>query len=155
VLVPLLILDLMSSKSVGRVNMLASIISEALAYYRTVLVSSVQNVKLFSLPFDRGIPLDDNRSLQLSDEIAKCKEQGGCFVVTPQHRNSLLLKQYDQDVFVEGLKESFVDIFDESDAILSHDFQLVYALGSQVPVSTEQWKHLLDESCHISKSYLR
>jgi hypothetical protein len=87
VLVPLLILDLMSSNSVGRVNMLPSIISEALAYYRTVLVSSVQNVKLFSLPFDRGIPLDDNRSLQLSDEIARCKEQGGCFVVTPQHRN--------------------------------------------------------------------
>jgi hypothetical protein len=41
----------------------------------------------------------------------------------PQHRNSLLLKQYDQDVFVDGLKESFVDILDESDAILSHDFQ--------------------------------
>ena len=29
-----------------------------------------------------------------------------------------------------------MDIFDESDAILSHDFQLVYALGNQVPVRT-------------------
>jgi hypothetical protein len=55
-------------------------------------------------------------------------------VVTPQHQNSLLLKQYDQDVFVDGLQESFVDILDENDAILSHDFQLVYALGNQVPL---------------------
>jgi hypothetical protein len=39
----------------------------------------------------------------------------------PQHRNSLLLKQYDQDVFVDGLKESFVDILMK--VILSHDFQ--------------------------------
>lgn len=124
----------MSSTSIGRVNMLASIINEALAYYRAVLVASVQNVKLFSLPFDRSVPLDAIRSSQLSDEIARCKEQDGCLVVTPQHRNSLLLKQYDQGEFVDGLKESFVDILDESDAILSHDFQLVYALGTQVPL---------------------
>jgi hypothetical protein len=134
VLVPMLILDLMSSERTGRVSMLPSIIGEAMAYFRIVLVSSVQHVKLFSLPFQRGIPLDEMRARQLSDEVSRCREHLGCVVVTPQHRNSLLLKQYDQDVFVDGLKESFVDILDESDAILSHDFQLVYALGNQVPL---------------------
>ena len=124
----------MSSDSIGRVNMLASIISEGLAYYRTVLGASIQNVNFFTLPVDRGIQLGSDRSLQLSDEISKCTEYCGCFVVTPQHRNSLLLKQYDHGIFVNGLKASFVDIFDESDAILSHDFQLVYALGGQIPV---------------------
>jgi hypothetical protein len=134
VLVPMLILDLMPSKSTGRVCMLPSIISEAMAYFRIVLVSSVQHVKLFSLQFQRSIPLDAKRARQLSDEIARCREHLGCVVVTPQHRNFLLLKQYDQGVFVDGLEESFVDILDESDAILSHDFQLVSALGTQVPL---------------------
>lgn len=87
--------------------MLPSIISEAKYYYRTALVSSYQNVKLFALPVDPGIELDVKRSLQLSDEIAKCAEQLGFFVITPQHRNSLLLKQYDQGIFVDGLNASF------------------------------------------------
>jgi hypothetical protein len=138
ILVPLLILDLMSSDSIARINMLASIVGEALAHFRKSLVSSVlsvQHVKIFSLPFSRDIPLDGMIASQLSDEIARCREHLGCLVVTPQHRNSLLLKQYDQqDVFVDGLNASFVDILDESDAILSHEFQLVYALGTQVPL---------------------
>jgi hypothetical protein len=133
VLVPMLILELMSSKSTGRLNMLPSIISEAMDYFRTVLVSSVPHVKLFSLPFHRGIPLDAMRARQLSDDMARCSEHLGCLVVTPQHRNSLLLKQY-EGASVDGLKESFVDIFDESAAILSPDNQQVYALGAQVPL---------------------
>jgi len=121
----MLILELMSSSSIGRVNVLPSIIYEAMNYYRATLASSVQGVKLFSLPFDRGVPLDERLAWQLSDEITKCKEHLGCLVVTAQHRNSLLLKQYDQNVFVDGLRDSYVDILDESDAILHHEFQLV------------------------------
>jgi hypothetical protein len=62
--------------------MLPSIIGEAMAYFRIVLVSSVQHVKLYSLQFQRGIPLDEMRARQLSDEISRCREHLGCVVVT-------------------------------------------------------------------------
>ena len=131
VLVPMLILEYMSNEGIARVNMLPSIIHEAMDYYRAVLVASVQNIKLFSLPFTRDICLDSAFANLLQDEIEKCKAYEGCFVVTAQQRNSLMLKQYDQDIFIAGLKGgSFLDILDESDAILDVDYQLVYALGS-------------------------
>jgi hypothetical protein len=141
VLVPMLILEYTSLEAICRVNVLPSIANEAMAYFRTVLVASFLHVQLFSMPFHRDIPLDDSLAGRLTDTMRRCKENRGCFVVTAQQRNSLLLKQYDQGTFVEGLNEAFVDILDESDAILHHDFQLVYALGAQVdlPAGSCRW----------------
>jgi hypothetical protein len=42
--------------------------------------------------------------------------------------------QHDQGIEVGGLKQPFRDLIEESDAILHHAFQLVYALGSQIPL---------------------
>jgi hypothetical protein len=47
--------------------MLPSIIGEAMAYFRIVLFH-LYSVKLYSLQFQRGIPLDEMRARQLSDE---------------------------------------------------------------------------------------
>lgn len=49
--------------------------------------------------------------------------------VTPQDRNSLLLKQHDDGVFVPGRKLAFADILDKSDAILDPTFRLFMPLG--------------------------
>lgn len=60
-------------------------------------------------------------------------------------------------MFVEGLEENFVDILDESDAILHHDFQLVYALGDQVPLSggNSRWTVLQALLLVLSRSKTR
>ena len=66
--------------------------------------------------------------------------------MTPQHRNSLELKQYDENcVFVPALSEPFVDVLDESDAILDTKVQLVYALGKQVPLPDGPRRWLMAE----------
>jgi hypothetical protein len=144
VLVPMLILDLLGVQKTARVNILPSIVREAVDFFRNCLVSSIQHVKLFCLPFDRSILLDKHRALQMSTEFESCCLQQGMLVMTPQHRNSLLLKEHDHDLVVETNDEAFVDVFDESDAILSHDFQLVYALGQQqpLPAGVSRWKVL-------------
>jgi Protein of unknown function (DUF3638)/Protein of unknown function (DUF3645) len=128
-------------KGIGRVTVLPAIATEAVDYYNRILNASSQIVKPYTLPFHRDVRLDKETGKLLSDEIERCRATNGFFIVTPQHRNSLLLKQYDQDVFVEGLREQFMDIIDESDAILSHEFQLVYALGCQkpLPAGSARW----------------
>jgi hypothetical protein len=109
-------------------------------------VASIQNVKLFTQPFNREVNLDDGVALCLSDELERCKLFNGAFIVTPQHRLSLRLKQHELDIGVteRTADNCFHDILDESDAILSHEFQLVYALGSQqeLPNGRSSWKIL-------------
>lgn len=135
VLVPMLILELCKNQGQkARVNLLPAIFHEALQYFRLSLVASVHSVNLFTLPFQRSFVLNQKTSNLLADEMRRCWTLGGCLVVTPQHRNSLLLKQYDSDVTVGGLEDSVVDILDESDAILDYNFQLVYAIGNQIPL---------------------
>jgi Protein of unknown function (DUF3638) len=118
---------------------------EAISYYRKVLVASIQNIKLFTLPFNRDVKLDMNTASILSDEFDRCKLLKGSLMVTPQQRLSLLLKQQEQNTAVDGLRDhDFLDILDESDALLCHDFQLVYALGNQedLPNGPSRWKVL-------------
>ncbi|KAL3918407.1 MAG: hypothetical protein SGILL_004248, partial [Bacillariaceae sp.] len=134
VLVPMLILEWASTEWLTRLNVLPQILHEAVEYYRKALVSSVQTMKLFTLPFHRSMTLDVSNESIISDELRLCHELNGFLVVSPQHRNSLLLKQYDHKVFVKGLALPTRDIIDESDAILHYNFQLVYALGDQVPL---------------------
>ena len=136
VLLPMLILELaQTKKEVVRVNVLSSIFHDGLDYFRTALVASVQQVRVFTLPFNRDISLDEYHSRLLTEEMARCKESVGCLFVTPQHRNSLVLKQWDDDgIPVIGLKQPFADILDESDAILDPLNQLVYSVGTQTPL---------------------
>jgi hypothetical protein len=134
VLVPMLVLEWASKDWLTRLNVLPQIIHEAIEFYRKSLVSSVQSIQLYTLPFHRSMALDASNESILSDELRRCKESNGILVVTPQHRNSLLLKQYDQEVFIDGLALQTRDIIDESDSILHYNFQLVYALGEQVPL---------------------
>jgi hypothetical protein len=161
----MILLENMSSQtSISRINVLPSILGtsifflhcaelivyctivEAVGYYRKVLVASIQNVKLFTQPFNRDVTLDDGVALCLSDELERCKLFNGAFIVTPQHRLSLRLKQHELDIGVteRTADNCFHDILDESDAILSHEFQLVYALGSQqeLPNGRSRWKIL-------------
>lgn len=99
----MLILDLLGAQKIARINISSSIFREAVDYYRTCLVSSVQHVKLFCVPFDRSISLDEHRALLIATEFEKCSLQKGVLVVTPQHRNSLLLKRHDHSLSIETM----------------------------------------------------
>ena len=141
VLVPMLILEMISEQTLCRVNVLPGILKEALNYYKVVMSASVLRVRLFVLPFDRSVAFDQTKVSLLNDQFALARKHHGCFIMTPQHRNSLLLRQHEISCFVEGFGHSVLDILDESDAILSHDFQLVYAIGNQttLPDAERRW----------------
>jgi hypothetical protein len=109
-------------------------VQETLLFYKQSLVASVQHTKLFALPFIRDNEIDEISVKILDEEMKRCHRHGGCLIVTPQHRNSLLLKQHDCNVYLEEdqSKALLVDILDESDAILEPSFQLVYAMGTKL-----------------------
>ena len=134
VLVPMLILEWAGKPFLTRLNVLPPIFEEAVGYYRNALVASVHYIKLYTLPFNRKVVLEKKHERMLTNEIEQCTKMNGVMVVSPRHRNSLLLKQYDDNVDIKGLMYESRDIIDECDAILHHDFQLVYALGEQVPL---------------------
>ncbi|CAB9519066.1 Protein of unknown function (DUF3645) [Seminavis robusta] len=135
VLVPMLILEYVNSgECVVRINMLPSLVTVVEQIYKRSLTASAQHVRIMTFPFQRTFPLAEVHSKLLSEEITRCKVGRGCLLVTAQHRNSLLLKQHDSGMFVEGLREESLDVIDESDAILHQSFQLVYALGEQEPL---------------------
>jgi Protein of unknown function (DUF3638)/Protein of unknown function (DUF3645) len=130
-----------SGENVVRVNMLPSIVAVVAEMYKCILTASVQHIRILTLPYQRNFPLDVIHAQVLSEEMFRSKIGKCCFLVTPQHRNSLLLKQYDEDVFVDGIQEPSVDIMDESDALLHQSYQLVYALGDQehLPDGRARW----------------
>eukprot|EP00977_Amphora_coffeiformis_P029239 scaffold39593_cov176-Amphora_coffeaeformis.AAC.1 len=135
VLVPMLIMEMCKKRrNKVRVNLLLAVFHEAIHYYRRSLAASKQSIKIFTIPFQRDFVLDESSAKLLSDEMTRCWTQGGCLFVTPQHSNSLLLKQHDVGIMVPGLGEDVTDLFDESDAILHYKFQLVYAVGNQIPL---------------------
>jgi hypothetical protein len=86
------------------------------------------------MPFHRDTQLLSSNACILSVQIGSLRENHGCLFATPQDRNSLLLKQHDNGVFIPGLKLAFADILDESDAILDPTFLLVYAITTQEPL---------------------
>lgn len=87
VLVPMLIMELCKHQGKkARVNLLPEIFHEALNYYRRTIGSSVQDIKLFTLPFQRDFVLDKKSSNILSDEMRRCWSQNGCLMMTPQHQ---------------------------------------------------------------------
>lgn len=129
VITPMLILESMN-KSLVRVNMLPTIINVGKEKYQAILTASVQHVKVRTLPFQRSFPLDHNHATIISEELQQGAQDQCCLLVTPQHRNALLLKQHDENIFLSN-KSECLDIIDESDAILHQKYQQVFALGDQ------------------------
>jgi hypothetical protein len=71
-----------------------------------------------------------------------CKESGGLQIMAPEHSLSLQLKLNELNfettvvlasqlrAYLERIDRFTYDILDESDALLSHKFQLIYAVGT-------------------------
>ena len=159
VIIPLLVLhwafhcnDDCDSASIPRINILPSLLSEACDYFHQKLTASVFNLKSVLLPFSRDVELDGRRVLAMTSLVSLCREHSGFVIVAPEHRLSLQLKikelelgkMHNLATKVQTLVQEifWIDILDESDELLHHRFQLIYAFGSvqELPGGPHRWR---------------
>lgn len=149
VILPLLLLHWATpsdSGAVVRLHFLRALIAEAYEFLHHALTGSLLGTKLFLTPFHRDVQLalDDVHSLRGC--LERCRREGGALLVTPEHRQSLYLKGLElhgaspeistEIRTVQGM--SFRDIYDESDELLHHRNQLIYAVGGLQPLPAQE-----------------
>ncbi|CAN0036131.1 unnamed protein product, partial [Scytosiphon promiscuus] len=151
VILPLLLLHwAVSSRdaAVVRLHFLSALISEGYEFLHHSLTGSLLQRKLFLMPFNRDVQLTQTEAQAMRGCLERCRREGGALLVTPEHRQSLYLKGLElrgtsPDVSSEiTAMESmpFTDVFDESDELLHHRRQLIYAVGGlqKLPAQAER-----------------
>ncbi|WIA08442.1 hypothetical protein OEZ85_007879 [Tetradesmus obliquus] len=143
VILPMLALHWADGKRVVRLNFLSSLLHEAYDHLHQHLTASVLGVKLLLLPFHRDVSLTPATARAMRAAVSHCQRVGGLLLVVPEHRMSLELKWHElqlkgglQDLAVCSELQAlaavpYLDVLDESDELLHHRFQLVYACGNR------------------------
>ena len=141
VIMPLLVLHWTKSRqALVRLNLLPALLDEAYAFLHTHLCASVLRRKLFVLPFQRDVEVTPRTVLAMRASLNLCQREGGLLLVAPEHRLSLLLKRQElwqagEDGLCASLDAAaalpYLDLLDESDEVLHHRFQLIYAWGTR------------------------
>jgi hypothetical protein len=145
---PMLIMESLSSHAKAaiylRLHILRPLLSEVVNYLQNSLTAGVQLIAISMQPFNREVDLDSSR-IQIMEhfrmhcqliQAVQVSKPSYHQVVSPEHRLSLQLKPFDQNdsdqliKFVEDANSSYEDVFDESDALLHHRYELVYAVGN-------------------------
>ena len=143
VIVPMLVLHWADGATVVRVCALSTLLPELSGLLHNALCASVLRVRLPLLPFHRDVQLDATRVRTMARALRHCRHQQGLLLVAPEHRLSLHLKfheladkgQADVGRQLQALLALPTrDLIDESDAILHHKYQMVYAVGSPQPL---------------------
>lgn len=145
-------LGLSEDANIVRIYLLAQLLEEGFNTLHAMLCASVLGKKLFRLPFHRDVELDGPRARAILDALRHCQRAGGAVILAREHRLSMYLKWQEQQlsnddgparaalkaVVKKGIEAldalPYVDVFDESDEMLHHRRQLVYAVGSQLPL---------------------
>lgn len=147
-IVPMLILQLTksanSSSSLVRLNFLSHLLCEGLEYMEETLCAGLLNVRLGEFPFNRDVQLDSKRAATMLEYFRNCAQDGTAIFQTPESRCSLFLKR-DEMALSEAAESCSIDkvlgelerfpvkdIIDESDELLKHKYQLVYAYGDRL-----------------------
>ncbi|GLC35571.1 thioredoxin-disulfide reductase [Pleodorina starrii] len=145
VILPMLALRWADGTQVVRLNLLSTLLDEAYGHLHGTLCAGVLGRKLFTLPFHRGVELTGKRVKAMRASMEHCKQEGGLLLVAPEHRLSLQLKrlelgvgQQKQDEEMEDICTAldhlaampYLDLLDESDELLHHRLQLIYACGA-------------------------
>lgn len=150
VIVPMLVLYWATGGRVIRLHVLSSLIHEMYDLLHASLCASLLGRKIVVMPFHRDIQPTAARLDMMCHVLEECRTNGDVLLVAPEHRLSLLLKQHEcqrqnrRDVckaFEKLVAFPMRDIFDESDEILRHRYQLIYAVGGAVdlPHAAERW----------------
>lgn len=128
----------------ARVYFLPQLIGEGYDYLQKCLTGSMLNIPLSRIPFNRDVAIENGAGLKLisaiCDTLEMCQNDGA-LILSPQDTLSLGLKTIERrlgsipnDPTLKRLQSIVVDenwfsILDESDSILDHKGQLVYAMG--------------------------
>ncbi|KAJ3031469.1 UNVERIFIED_CONTAM: hypothetical protein HDU68_003800 [Siphonaria sp. JEL0065] len=149
VIMPMIILAL-SDKHLIRVNVLTQLFQEAGSHLHSALTASVLGIKILDLPFHRLVKLDAVKISKMLLATRMISEEAGFVMAAPEHRLSLYLKIEEMklakspdcdalDNLYRG--NEYFELFDESDAILTCKYQLIYAVGTHesLPNGTERW----------------
>ncbi|KAJ3397400.1 hypothetical protein HDU80_009570, partial [Chytriomyces hyalinus] len=143
VIMPMILLA-HSSKSLPRVTVLNPLLNEVFGHMQSVLTASILGLRIFQMPFHRQIGLDQVKIRKMIEFATLVRSAGGFLITTPEHQLSLNLKHQEMKISGQQIKDSlglyflslqFKDIVDESDAVLSHRYQLVYAVGNHTSLS--------------------
>ncbi|KAL4434355.1 hypothetical protein ABPG75_000796 [Micractinium tetrahymenae] len=139
VIIPLLILHWADGNLV-RLNLLPALLEEAWAHLHSCLCASALGRSCFVQPFHRDVAVTPALLEAMRSSLELCRREGGVLLTTPERRLSLHLKR--QELWQQGRKElwaalaaieervPYIDLLDESDELLTHRYQLIYAWGA-------------------------
>ncbi|EGG19502.1 hypothetical protein DFA_00080 [Cavenderia fasciculata] len=116
------------------------------------LGSSILNRPIHLYPFKRDIgpSISESHIRSIRRNIEKCHQMNGIILCTPEHRLSFnLFWRLAKDKLFDEMNQVLVwwetnifDIMDECDDLLSHKYQLLYPIGSKIPLNggSDRWK---------------
>lgn len=107
-------------------------------------VSGLANRRLYFLPFHRNVQLDASKIQRIFKLFQKCAESAGILLCQPEHILSFRLiglerlcgSNEDESLLKiqRWLDDKSRDLLDESDELLSTRYQLVYTVGTPLPL---------------------
>jgi hypothetical protein len=139
VILPMLILYYISRKKSVRVHIMKPLLQETIDFFHFNLTATTLNVFLLEQPFHRDISLTPREARILKNIV----NNGCCMIISPEYRLSMKLKALeikDSEPKVKleldkVFEISWINIIDESDALMDFKYQLTYSVGSPSPLS--------------------
>ncbi|TMW55348.1 hypothetical protein Poli38472_013239 [Pythium oligandrum] len=153
---------------VVRAHFLGPLLSETRQFMHRVLSAGVLRLPFVEQPFERKTELTRKDISRMIEAVEDIKRSGGLQVVASEHRLSLDLARLDiwrrsssndnrcpnNDTSTSTLSEldllldedQYLNVFDESDAILHHKYHLVYADGNAIDLDGGSDRWLVAES---------
>lgn len=146
VILPLIVLHMANKEYLVRLHFLSPLLGEAYDYLHGALTASLLCRRMCFLPFNRDITIDVERARYIRVCLMKCLEYRGALCVAREHRLSLYLKWDELELSGSSMKNEiqselekiynlpYFDVLDESDELLQHQYQLIYAVGGCTPL---------------------
>ncbi|EGG19507.1 hypothetical protein DFA_00085 [Cavenderia fasciculata] len=165
VILPIMCLAIPNGIRIARVNAIPSLLQTYIQDLQMRLGSSILNRPIHLYPFKRDIgpSISESNVQSILGNIEKCKQMNGIILCTPEHRLSFNLfwrlandKLFDSmGNVIKWWDTNIFDIMDECDDLLSHRYQLLYPIGSKIPLDggSDRWK-VIEEVLSELKSIL-
>eukprot|EP00899_Mesostigma_viride_P005241 jgi/Mesvir1/14718/Mv05368-RA.1 len=141
VILPMLALHWADGTNTVRLNLLSSLLDEAHDYLHNCLCAGVLGRRLTILSFNRDVQISERQARTILHHVDVLAASGGILIAAPEHRLSLKLKGHElasQPGTFQWLERldgrDVIDILDESDELLHHRRELIYACGSPIPL---------------------
>ncbi|KAK2742649.1 hypothetical protein FQN55_007768 [Onygenales sp. PD_40] len=152
VIVPIIAAALADKKQLVRVVVLRPLANQMLNSLVKKLGGMIDR-RVYQIPISRSLHLNTKLAQKIQDLYCECMSNGGILLVQPEHLLSFELLGLDKLLSGEiklgntliktqrWLDDTTRDILDESDEILSVNFELIYTMGTQqaIEFSPTRW----------------